>query len=144
MDKLDITRAIKSRGFMVKEVAEKLGISIVAMSQRANKDNPTVKSLREVAEVIGCDIRDLFYKVDENGNIIEDNQSLLNRNDQETQKPLSLSQSQEDLFPHQSPSEIDDHSIKIPPAQDVMPVTTFCPYCGKRVRVGVVLLPEED
>ena len=142
MDKLDITRAIKSRGFMVKEVAEKLGISIVAMSQRANKDNPTVKSLREVAEVIGCDIRDLFYKVDENGNIIEDNQSLLNRNDQETQKTLLSSQS--DLFPPQSPSETDDHSIKLPPAQDIMPVTTFCPHCGKRVRVGVVLLPEEE
>ena len=149
MDKLDITRAIKSRGFMVKEVAEKLGISIVAMSQRANKDNPTVKSLREVANVIGCDIKDLFYRVDENGNLIEENQQSLsgasNGKAQGNALPLSketVSQSS-DPFSPLSPADIDEHIIKAPASQDVMPVTTFCPHCGKKVRVGVVLLPEE-
>nr|WP_297660337.1 helix-turn-helix domain-containing protein [uncultured Prevotella sp.] len=149
MDKLDITRAIKSRGFMVKEVAEKLGISIVAMSQRANKDNPTVKSLREVANVIGCDIKDLFYRVDENGNLIEENQQSLsgasNGKAQGNALPLSKETASQasDIFSPLSPADIDEHIIKTPASQDVMPVTTFCPHCGKKVRVGVVLLPEE-
>jgi len=147
MDKLDIMRAIKSRGFKAKDIAEKLGISIVAMSQRANKDNPTVKSLREVAEIIGCDVRDLFYKVDENGNIVEENDSQ--------QDLFARTDASEAIMEHEQKKmlngEIDitdaeyaaDHAIRIPDPQATAKVETFCPHCGKRVRVGVVLLPEE-
>lgn len=139
MDKLDIMRAIKSRGFFAKDIAEKLGISVVAMSQRANKDNPTVKSLREVAEIIGCDVRDLFYKVDENGNIIEDEHQAqdlfsLERLPNIEDKTDSLaSQQKEDALPEAEET--------IAPLQQI--TATFCPHCGKRVRVGVVLLAEE-
>lgn len=148
MDKLDITRAIKSRGFLVKDVAEKLGISVVAMSQRANKDNPTVKSLREVAEVIDCDIRDLFYKVDENGNIIEDIPQALFNQREDVAKKLPFSSPNNigdagDLFTPSTPSAIDDHLITPPSPSPTVETTTFCPHCGKKVRVGVVLLPEE-
>ncbi len=139
MDKLDIMRAIKSRGFLAKDIAEKLGISVVAMSQRANKDNPTVKSLRGVADIIGCDVRDLFYKVDENGNIIEDEHQAqdlfsLERLPHTEDKTESLaSQQKEDALPETEKA--------ITPLQQI--TTTFCPHCGKRVRVGVVLLAEE-
>lgn len=139
MDKLDIMRAIKSRGFLAKDIAERLGISVVAMSQRANKDNPTVKSLREVADIIGCDVRDLFYKVDENGNIIEDEyqaQDLFSHErlpHAEGKAESLVSQQKEDALPEAEEA--------IAPLQQV--TATFCPHCGKRVRVGVVLLSEE-
>lgn len=29
------------------------------------------------------------------------------------------------------------------PANGMIQTSTFCPHCGKKVRVGVVLLPEE-
>lgn len=146
MDKLDIMRAIKSRGFLAKDIAEKLGISVVAMSQRANKDNPTVKSLREVAEIIGCDVRDFFYKVDENGNIIEDEQQQhdlfaqerMPTTDGKTEPPASqqgATSSSEAVA-----SSEDDHIIHLPEPQAAVATTTFCPHCGKKVRVGVVLL----
>lgn len=149
MDKLDIMRAIKSRGFLAKDIAEKLGISVVAMSQRANKDNPTVKSLREVADIIGCDVRDLFYKVDEDGNIIED--------EHQQQELFSQREEAKTLLPSNEPTDqaertdgnlytardAAEHTIKFLSPQAAVETTTFCPHCGKKVRVGVVLLPEE-
>ena len=61
MKKLDMMRAIKERGFMAKDVADKLGITTVAMSLRTNAKNPRLDTMVQIAEVIGCDITDLFY-----------------------------------------------------------------------------------
>ncbi len=139
MDKLDIMRAIKSRGFLAKDIAEKLGISVVAMSQRANKDNPTVKSLREVADIIGCDVRDLFYKVDENGNIIEDERQAQDLFSHE--RLPRIEGKNESLTSRQKEESLPETAENDAPLQQM--TITFCPHCGKKVRVGVVLLPEE-
>lgn len=56
---LDVTRAAHERGTSIQEIADKLGISRRALSSRINS-NPTLNSLREIAEAIGCDITDLF------------------------------------------------------------------------------------
>lgn len=56
---LDIARAAHERGTSINEVAEKMGVTRVALSHRIN-GNPTIKSLYEIAEYIGCDITDLF------------------------------------------------------------------------------------
>ena len=61
MKKLDMMRAIKERGFMAKDVADKLGITTVAMSLRTNANNPRLDTMAQIAEIIGCDITDLFY-----------------------------------------------------------------------------------
>ena len=61
MKKLDMMRAIKERGFMAKDVADKLGITTVAMSLRTNAKNPRLDTMIQIAETIGCDITDLFY-----------------------------------------------------------------------------------
>ena len=61
MKKLDMMRAIKERGFMAKDIADKLGITTVAMSLRTNAKNPRLDTMVQIAEVIGCDITDLFY-----------------------------------------------------------------------------------
>ena len=61
MKKLDMMRAIKERGFMAKDIADKLGITTVAMSLRTNAKNPRLDTMSQIAEIIGCDITDLFY-----------------------------------------------------------------------------------
>lgn len=66
-EKLDIMRAIKDHGFLSKTVAEKLEISAVSMSNRINSDNPCLKTLQRIANVIGCNVSDMFYFFDENG-----------------------------------------------------------------------------
>lgn len=51
---------IKEKGFTIDAVAKKLGKSISGMSQIVNNDNTPPKTLRQIADVIGCDITDFF------------------------------------------------------------------------------------
>lgn len=63
MKKLDIARTFSEYGLKAKDVAERLGITSMAISSRINR-NPTVSSLEEIAEAVGCDITDFFYPED--------------------------------------------------------------------------------
>lgn len=74
MEKIDILRTIRAHGYMAKDIAEKLGITTVAMSQQIT-GNPRLETLRKTADAIGCNVRDFFYLVDENGNDIETQES---------------------------------------------------------------------
>lgn len=137
MKKLDMMRAIKERGFMAKDIADKLGITTVAMSLRTNAKNPRLDTMVQIAEVIGCDITDLFYAEEaEEGDGLFANQESDHAKDvpSNTQAPLV----------HKSGlvSESQQEGAVIP-ASNMIQTSTFCPHCGKKVRVGVVLLPEE-
>lgn len=56
---MDVKSVIKEKGYTLTEVASKLGISRVAFSQSITK-NPSVKTLRRVADVLGCGVWDFF------------------------------------------------------------------------------------
>ena len=50
---------IKEHGFTLVQVAEKMGISKGGISQIVN-GSPTVKTLRTIAEIVGCKVGDFF------------------------------------------------------------------------------------
>ena len=56
---MDIKKIIRERGFTVKEVANKLGISSPSLSDAIN-GNPTVEKLQKIANVLGCSVADFF------------------------------------------------------------------------------------
>lgn len=56
---MDIKKVIKERGLTVKEVADKMGISSVGLSQHIN-GNPSVQVLARIAEAIGCEVGEFF------------------------------------------------------------------------------------
>lgn len=116
MDKLDIMRAIKERGLIAKDIAHKMGITHIAMSQRIN-GNPRLDTLRNLAAAIGCNIGDFFYPIEED------------------------STPKEGLFAQKQ--QLAEASAKNSDVQPSVNTTTFCPHCGAKVRVGVVLLPED-
>lgn len=71
--------------------------------------------------VKNCDITDLFYPVEEN-DMPDVTTSVIS----------------------DPPSEPEAHGDKISETEKTEIVTTtFCPHCGAKVRVGVVLLPEQ-
>jgi len=141
MKHLNIKRALAEHNMTQVQLGEKMGVAPQSLTS-VIKGNPTVKKLEDVAMAIGCDIIDLFFDGKDEPQEDTSTRSAFKFNGPFMDEPID-EVAQSDLFSSQSPSEIDDHTIKLPPAQDVMPVTTFCPHCGKRVRVGVVLLPEE-
>lgn len=123
--KLDIKRALKEHGYTSKEFAVKCGMSAASISQSIN-GNPTVKRLAELCEVLGCDITDLFYPIDEKGDENNANEAEVVADNKQTNS--------------QTQSEGVLGTASMPPLMQSNPV--FCPHCGKQVRVGVVLLPE--
>ena len=130
MKKLDMMRAIKERGFMAKDIADKLGITTVAMSLRTNAKNPRLDTMIQIAEVIGCDVTDLFYseEAEEEENGLFTNQEADHTKDIPSNAPA---------YPVHENGLVSENN-----SQQMTQTSTFCPYCGKKVRVGVVLLPE--
>lgn len=56
---LHIKEAIKVKGLTVQEVADRMGISRVGLSQHIN-GNPSVEVLERIAKAIGCEVGDFF------------------------------------------------------------------------------------
>lgn len=208
MKKLDMMRAIKERGFMAKDIADKLGITTVAMSLRTNAKNPRLDTMVQIAEVIGCDITDLFYpdpadeasekaeKERKAREMVENIQKkltcdtgkkvwaldgeqatthrttlgapnwsgLTDKNHQFAYGSIPLAlpavewagegeyieklmkdlEAKKENGQENAPQEgIPQENIQPESTQTTIQTSTFCPHCGKKVRVGVVLLPEE-
>ena len=116
--KIDIRRAIIERGYKIPAFAEKCGMTPVNLRENIIKGNPTVKKLSEICEVLKCDITDLFYPTGDSSDAKENV-----------------------LFPDKEKEEKKGNTQE--DAQPTVNTTAFCPHCGAKVRVGVVLLPEE-
>lgn len=56
---MDIKGVVKAHGFTLVGVAEKMGITKGGISQIVN-GSPTVKTLRTIADIIGCKVGDFF------------------------------------------------------------------------------------
>lgn len=134
MKKLDMMRAIKERGFMAKDIADKLGITTVAMSLRTNAKNPRLDTMVQIAEVIGCDVTDLFYSEEAEEEEEEENGLFTNQESDHTKDIPSNAPA----YPVHENGLVSENN-----SQQMTQTSTFCPHCGKKVRVGVVLLPEE-
>lgn len=70
---LNIKRAIRERGFEVRQIAAKMGITPTALSQHLNgkiykgkrvPPNPSLEILTRIADAIGCDVVELFDPID--------------------------------------------------------------------------------
>lgn len=56
---MDIKGVIKAHGYTLIDVADKMGITKGGISQIVN-GSPNVKTLRTIADIIGCKVGDFF------------------------------------------------------------------------------------
>lgn len=61
---MDIKKVLKARGVSAKDVAEKMGITAIGLSQHIN-GNPSVQVLERIAEAVGCEVGDFFDRSDD-------------------------------------------------------------------------------
>lgn len=54
-----IRQVIKEHGLTTQEVADRMGISLSGLNQNIS-GNPSIKVLRNIAEVVGCQVGDFF------------------------------------------------------------------------------------
>ena len=152
MKKLDIKRALREHNMTQVELCKKTGLLTQNMSPIIN-GNPTISKLFQIAEGIGCDITDLFYpdpteEVEkkevpagtENGGETLDTTLRGDLPEGIIERDVNFVQQlpgSEPAYPVHSDGLVSENQ------QQMIQTSTFCPHCGKKVRVGVVLLNVE-
>ena len=153
MKKLDIKRALSEHNMSQVELARRTGVNAPNISAIIKDGNPTIARLTKIAEGIGCDITDLFYPdpaeeaekkevpagTESGGETLDTTirgdlpEGFIVRDVNFVQQ-LAGSES---AYPVHSDGLVSENQ------QQMIQTSTFCPHCGKKVRVGVVLLSGE-
>ena len=119
---LDVLRYLKEHKITLIKAAEATGVAQQNI-RKSIGNNPKTSTLLALAKGLGVDPREFFYDLDENENA-------------------------QDVFTEAGETS-EEYSANLPDIGNETtgeaPVihTAFCPHCGAKVRVGVVLLPEE-
>lgn len=56
---MDVKSVIREKGYTFEQVAEKMGITRITLTQNLGR-NPTINTLQRVADAIGCKVGDFF------------------------------------------------------------------------------------
>ena len=123
---VNLRKLMQKMGLGTNAFAEACGMSSQSMAQFLRNKSLTTASIYRIAMALDIDPRDMFFPNDEE-------ETTLSSLDKEEQKKKENTQVLDN----------DEHSIRVPDEQPAIGTTTFCPHCGAKVRVGVVLLPEE-
>ena len=91
------------------------GMSTQSMSQFLRTKSLTTASIYRIAIALDMDPRDMFFPTDEEETTLPFTEEKKEKREKNTQKD----------------------------AQPTINTTAFCPHCGARVHVGVVLMPEQ-
>ena len=155
MKKLDIKRALREHNMTQVELCKKTGLLTQNMSPIIN-GNPTISKLFQIAEGIGCDITDLFYPDPaEEAEEAERKKKEMEEDIEKNMKPLGMDVMKQisgmvpDVIGGNTGGGVDWTNVENAEnggemeQKQMIQTSTFCPHCGKKVRVGVVLLSGE-
>ena len=123
---VNLRKLMQKMGLGTNAFAEACGMSSQSMAQFLRNKSLTTASIYRIAMALDIDPRDMFFPNDEE----ETTSSSLDKEKQEKKENTQV-------------LDNDELSIRVPDAQPLINTTAFCPHCGTKVRVGVVLLPEE-
>lgn len=154
---LDVLRYLNEHDITLVKAAEATGVAQQNIKKSIG-NNPKTSTLLALAKGLGVDPREFFYDLDEKeeeekNDIQEDiEENLLLESPDITEEETKMQNDVED--PAQSDyTEETSNTEEVQPADteekdkavtdNIINTTAFCPHCGAKVRVGVVLLPEE-
>lgn len=154
---LDVLRYLNEHDITLVKAAEATGVAKQNIKKSIG-NNPKTSTLLALAKGLDVDPREFFYDLDENeekekNNIQEnvDENSLLESTDiteegteeQNNVKDPVQSDYTEETSNTEEAQPADTEEKDKAATDNIINTTTFCPHCGAKVRVGVVLLPEE-
>ena len=122
---VNLRKLMQKMGLGTNAFAEACGMSSQSMAQFLRNKSLTTASIYRIAMALDIDPRDMFFP-----------------NNEEETTLSSLDKDKQEKKENTQALGNEDHSIRIPDIQPAINTTAFCPHCGAKVRVGVVLLPE--
>lgn len=135
---LDVLRYLNEHDITLVKAAEATGVAQQNIKKSIG-NNPKTSTLLALAKGLGVDPREFFYDLDEKEERKNDKQENIeetllleptNIKEEETKKQYDV----------KNPVQSDYQKGKM--GNNIINTTAFCPHCGAKVRVGVVLLPE--
>lgn len=126
MKKLDIKRPLSEHNMSQIDLCQKIGVAQQNMSAIVRSGNPTVAKLMQIAEKHEGETLNATLR----GDLLE---GFIERDVNFVQQEAG----REPAYPVHSDGLVSENQ------QQMIQTSTFCPHCGKKVRVGVILLPEE-
>lgn len=154
---LDVLRYLNEHDITLVKAAEATGVAQQNIKKSIG-NNPKTSTLLALAKGLGVDPRDFFYDLDEKEeeekNDIQkgDEKDLLlespditedETKDQNDVNNLTQSDYTEEKSDTEKAQPADTVEKDKAVTDNIINTTAFCPHCGAKVRVGVVLLPEE-
>ena len=142
---LDVLRYLNEHNITLVKAAEATGVAQQNIKKSIG-NNPKASTLLTLANGLGVDPREFFYDLDEKETEVTNNNIDDTSSSNDADATIESPEFEPNTIWYNSPSEtntlINDNTIKVPDEQQLVNTTTFCPRCGAKVRVGVVLLPE--
>lgn len=124
--KVNLRKLMKKLGMRTKQFAKATHLYDATLARYLRTDSITANQIYKIAMALDIDPRDMFFPTDE-----KEDENLLFTDDEEEQEEMKEEVSEE---------AAEEEKQDAAPAQ--LQTTAFCPHCGAKVRVGVVLMQE--
>ena len=133
---INLRKLMQKLGLGTNAFAEKCGMSSQSTSQFLRNKSLTTNTIYRIAVALDIDPRDMFFPIDEKDDLfsntdIKQNKEVSGIND----KPAYP------VHGNGLVTENQQTGVMIP-ASNMMQAETFCPHCGTRVKLGVVMIQE--
>lgn len=140
---LDVLRYLKEHDITLVRAAEATGVAQQNIKKSIG-NNPKASTLLALAKGLGVDPREFFYDLDEETNVDFDKKDSLSEADaaEGMTEGSDTTTDAQSLGASSPAAELLAKGVQLPEEQPIVHTTAFCPHCGAKVRVGVVLLPE--
>lgn len=116
---VDLRKLMQKMGMRTNAFAEACGVSTQAMAQYLRPGKSlTTATIYNIANALDIDPREMFFPTEEA---------------EAQNEPDTTATADEDLS---------GKAVAVPQPSQTIQTTAFCPHCGARVKVGVVLMAE--
>ena len=134
---INLRKLMQKLGLGTNAFAEKCGMSSQSMSQFLRNKSLTTTTIYRIATALDIDPRDMFFPTEEKDDLFSNVETKQNEGAAEAADKPTYPVHENGLV-----TENQQQMGAMIPASNMMQTETFCPHCGKKVRVGVVLLGE--
>lgn len=133
---LDILRYVKEHKIPMVKVAQAAGMTPQNIKKSIG-NNPKGDTITNIANGLGVHPSVFFYDKDEEKETADDSETKQNEEAMETTDKPAYPVHESGLV-----TENQQQTGAMIPASSMMQAETFCPHCGTRVKLGVVMIQE--
>lgn len=126
---INLRKLMQKLGLGTNAFAEKCGMSSQSMSQFLRNKSLTTTTIYRIATALDIDPRDMFFPTEEKDDLFSNTETYQNEEAAKAENEPAY--------------QVHENGLVSENQQQMTQTSTFCPHCGKKVRVGVVLLGEQ-